>query len=151
MMMWMFPPAPTPLPAPIRATDFLGPLSVAGMVAGRGVGASLVWGTDRLPSSPLPSALFFSGSYQGKGERGGAQRCLDLPRPLPHLSTQVPCSLLARHGFPEWTGGGEGRYEGPTPTLPPNTPSLQPPIAPPSPPEPLSDWSGSGGGGGPGS
>ena len=58
---------------------------------------------------------------------------LDLPRPLPHLSTQVPCTLLAQRGNPEWRGGGRGRYGVPTPTLPPTNLTLKTPGNAPTP------------------
>ena len=57
----------------------------------------------------------------------------DLPRPLPHLSTQVPCTLLARRGNPGWRGGGRGGYGGPTPTLPPTNLTLKTPNSAPTP------------------
>ena len=104
-------PAPTPAPFPSKAPTF-GHSQCQGWerVGGKG---------DReLVTSLKPPAngTIFSGCAKGRRVEGGL-RSLDLPRPAPRLPTQVPCSLLARHGQPEWEGGGWGRYEVPTPTL----------------------------------
>ena len=116
MIRWCSPPA-LPLPAPIQATDFwVCPCQGWGRVRAR---AGLVLGMITPPSPPLPPVPFFFGVAPREGGEKEALRYPDLPRRLPHLSTQVPCTLLAQHGYPGQTGGGGGRYRVPTPTLPP--------------------------------
>ena len=102
----VFPP-PYPLPAPIQATDFLGicPWQGWGQVGAR---AGLVVGTDYPPSTPLPPALFFSGSCRGKGGRRGPYDTLIFPAPPPPLHPRVQYAPGAT-GILGSRGGG-GRY-----------------------------------------
>ena len=62
-------------------------------------------------------------TLQGKGDKRGELRWLDLPHPTPQLLMQGLCSLLARHGSwrKSWGGRAGTRYPAatPTPTEPP--------------------------------
>ena len=68
------------------------------------------------------------------GWRGGPTIPWSSPPPPPPVHPRLQYAPGAT-GFLEWTGGGGGRYRGPTPTQPPNL-TLRTPITPPSPPEP---------------
>ena len=117
MMMRDVPPRPTPFPLPSKAPTF----GASGRCQGwgrEGARAGLVLGMITPPLPPFPWHYFLRGRAKGRGVKGGPTMP-DLPRPLPHHSTQAPCSLLKRHGFPGWSVGGRGRYGVPTPTLPP--------------------------------
>ena len=113
------PPRPTPLPAPIQATDFWAcPCQGWGRVGAR---AGLVLGMITPPSTPLPSALFFRGVPRGGGLRE-ALRYPDVPRPVPHLSTPGSSTLLAR--LESW-GGEAGEGAGTGVQRPPYHPNLR--------------------------
>ena len=126
------PPRPTPFPLPSKAPTFwgFGQCQGWGWVGAR---AGLVLGMITPPSTPLPLALFSSGSCQGKGGRRRPYDAPIFPAPSPASPPKAPCSLLARHGFPGQTGGGRGRYGGPTPTLPPANLTLKTPNNAPTP------------------
>ena len=112
MIGWCSPP-PYPLPTPILTTDFLGlcPCPRWGWVGAR---AGLVLGMITLPSTPLPSALFFFGGVPMEGGLREALRYPDLPRPLPHLSTPGSNTLLARlESWGREGGGGRSRDQRP--------------------------------------
>ena len=136
MMMWMFPPAPTPFPLPSKAQTFWAFCLCQGWgwVGAKGEFGIGNWLPPPLP--PFPWHNFFRGVPREGGLRE-ALRCLDLPRSLPHLST--PGSSRSWRGLDSWgrEAGGGGRYEVPTPTLPPRALTYEPPLTPPSPPEPL--------------
>ena len=107
MMGWCSPP-PYPLPAPIQTTDFWAfcPWQGWGRVGAR---AGLVLGMITPPSTPLPLALFSSGSCQGKGGRRRPYDAPIFPAPSPtslprrHARSWRGTALLGREG-----GGGAG-------------------------------------------
>ena len=125
----MFPPALPPSHShPDHGLLGLSPCPGWGWVGAR---AGLVLGMITPPSTPLPLALFSSGSCQGKGGRRRPYDALIFPAPSPTSPPQVPAAPGAAW-IPEVDRGGGGRYRVPTPTLPPRL-SLTTPISAPVP------------------
>ena len=102
MMMWMFPPAPTPFPLPSKPRTFgARPCQGWARVGGEGE----FQGTDFPTLPPFPRHYFFGVVPR----EGGIEGCPTMPRssppPPPPLHPRFQ-PLLARLGFLEWRGGG---------------------------------------------
>ena len=126
------PPRPTPFPLPSwPRTLGLCPCPGWGWVGAR---AGLVLGMITPPSTPLPSALFFSGRAKGRGVEGGPTIPWSSPPPPPTSPPQGPIRSW-RDWNPGVEGGGGGAGTG-THAHPTTQLTLGTPITPPPPPEP---------------